>query len=1368
MKLLGIDFGSAFFKGAVVDRGKLLLTFYRREADSRKSLMEFLEEVARVFPEEEFKAGVCGSLQVEGPAVSVNEIIALGEGIRFLHPRAASVIEIGAQTSKFVVLGEDMVSEFSTNELCAAGTGSFIEQQAKRLKLSVEELSSLAFKARRAAKIAGRCSVFAKSDMIHLQQKGTPVEEIAYGLCMAIARNSWVSLLKGRDFPLPLVIAGGCAFNRGIIRAFSEVLSLEAPHQLIPSRKPGLEVAVGAALEAERKARAATLMEIREGLVKALERSAGGSLNFRRPLPRRSYSRKKEPRDSFYEEAEGYLGIDVGSVSTDFAVLDREGRVISSVYLPTKGRPVEVIMEGLSILRERFKGGLKVLGCGVTGSGRYLAAGLVGADVVKNEITCQALGAMHFFEDVDTIFEIGGQDSKYIYLKDGKIEDFTMNKICAAGTGSFLEEQAEQLGINIFREFANLAFSSKRPLALSSRCTVFMESEVAAAKRKGAPTEDICSGLAYAIAENYLERVVERRKVGKKIVFQGGVASNPAVVAAFEEILGREIEVHPYNRISGAIGAALAAKLYKKDETSSFKGFELKVDPRIRTFECKACPNYCEVSVIRIEGEKVFFGDACERFSSKKAGSQENLPNPAEEYIALCQEYFKEGKGFRGRIGIPRASSLMGFLPFWATFFSQLGFQPVLSPPSSEEILLRGVKALPVGACLPVKLTAGHVLWLLEKKVDYVFVPAVVTLPGDRPERAYGCPYTQSIPFMIKLSPENFVSPAIRMSGAEEFARGFEKYYRKLGTNRQEVLKAFTEAMKVQGEFELWLRERGRELLRSRARYKFAVLGRPYNLFDPYLNLNLFAHLRRLSVLAIPINYLPLRFEDVPSDLPWKFSSDILKAARKLREYKGVYPVIVSNFGCGPDAFVLKHLEEDLRDKPYLFLEFDEHRGEAGLITRLEAFLDRLEAGEKERRLFVKKKEEGPWQKLKGRKIYLPYFADHAYAFSGALKFAGYDAEVLHPPDEETRRLGEFYSSGKECHAYAELLGDLIKLSRKEKGKAVYFFPGTKIPCLLNQYGNGMRLLLKNQGIENIHVYTPYTEDFINLVGMEGAERFYKGVFSIDLLVKAACQVRPYEEKKGTTDRLHRENLLRIEGAIERGEITSVLKEGLKRLNRIKKREVSRRPLVGIAGDIYTRANPYANHDLFRYLEDKGLEVWPSPFEVDIIDFGISRAFMENLSSFNLAGTIISGGLLLKRAVEVWKIRRAISGKIERFREPGYREVLKLASPYMWNEENEILLLNIAKIVDFARGGADGVINAMCFNCMIGTASAAIVEKIKRDYQGLPIITLVYTGAEHPSLRTSLDAFIEQVKRRAEKKGSSTGPGIADGLPLFR
>ncbi len=1385
MRLIGLDFGSVYFKGVVINQGtRIDHSWYCKNTGNTIDLLDsFLTKISELFPEEKFKVGITGmniSNDSSNTIHHTNEIIALTSGVLPFCRDCRSIIEIGGQTSKFVLLkqgenNEPKISEFSTNELCAAGTGSFIEQQAKRLNLTVEELSDLSEKAKKHARIAGRCSVFAKSDMIHLQQKGTPVEEIAYGLCLAIAKNACTILLKGRELETPAVISGGCAKNKGIVRGFSDTFNYEAGSQLIPFEFAGLEGAIGAALEANKHINCLTnINEIKENIKNILSKNIKTFHSVFTSLPGTNEpKRSTEPENILSETTEGFIGIDVGAVSTDFVVLDRDGNVISSVYLPTRGRPVDVIMKELSILNDRFRGGLRVIGCGTTGSGRYLAAKLIGADLIKNEITCQMLGAHLYFDDVDTIFEIGGQDSKFISVKDGRMVDFVMNKICAAGTGSFLEEQATQLDLRIVDEFANLSFKSRIPSDLGSRCTVFMETELLNARKGGISLEDICAGLSYSIVKNYLEKVVAGRKIGNKIVFQGGVASNDAVVAAFEKTLGKSVYVHPYNRISGAIGAALSAKLYMNNDKSQFKGLNLNIKPGVHSFECKACSNFCEVNAIEIENQKVFFGDVCEKYTSKGAKRKDKLiPDIAEEYIKFCESFFKKDRGERETIGIPRASSLIAYLPFWATFFSELGFDPVLSEPSSEETLTNGLKHLPVGACLPLKLTAGHILQLIEKDVDHVFIPAVVTLPGDDRRRSYACPYVQSIPFMVKMNQHNFITPELIMDdGEKSFIKGFSKYSSELKVTKSRLLNAYRKASKIQHDFDSRSKMTGESLLTwSNCRYKFAIIGKPYNTFDAYLNLNLFAHLRKLNVLAIPLNYLPFKLDKIPSNLPWKFSTDIFRAVKKISETEDIYPIIISNFGCGPDAFTFKQLNETLKDKPYLMLEFDEHRGETGLITRLEAFIDRLDMSEAGRSIKKSKtllstsaRETG----IEKNKIYLPYFADHAYAFSGALKFAGFAAEVLLPPDENIKKLGETHSSGKECHAYSMLVGDLINLSRKEPGKQIiYLFPGTTIPCLLHQYGNGMNILLEETGVDNVKVMTPATNDFFRILNMESCVRLYQGILAIDLMVKAMCAARPYEVKKGSTDLVHTQNLQDIEKTLTEGAVIEALDRSLKRIAEIKIDKTTQRPLVGIAGDMYTRINPAANYDLFKYLEHHGLEVWPSPFETDIIDFGIARSFLQSVSELNLSDTIFSGSLLFKKLIETWKFRRIVGRRISRFKEPGYQEVIKLAGPYVGNESNALLLLNIAKMVDFANKGVGGIINAMCFNCMIGTVSAAITERIKKDYNDLSMITLVYSGSEYASQKMILDAFINQVKvnkssiLRPQKGGDAEGVGL--------
>ena len=315
-------------------------------------------------------------------------------------------------------------------------------------------------------------------------------------------------------------------------------------------------------------------------------------------------------------QEEAYLGIDIGSVSTNLVVLNAEGDVLHEIYVRTDGRPIEVVRDGLRTIAQTLGDRIRLCGVGTTGSGREMIGELVGADTITDEITAHTNGAAHVArtllgEPVDTIFEIGGQDAKFIAIEDGVVVDFAMNEACAAGTGSFLEEQAERLGVSIQEEFARLAFQSRSPVRLGERCTVFMEQDVNAWQQRGAAREDLVAGLAYSVALNYLHRVVRGRRIGRAIYFQGGTAYNDAVAAAFAGILGTRIIVPPHNGVIGAIGIALLSqeKVRGTGRATTFRGFDLEaVRYSLREFVCRACPNVCDMQEFSVEGVKDVLG----------------------------------------------------------------------------------------------------------------------------------------------------------------------------------------------------------------------------------------------------------------------------------------------------------------------------------------------------------------------------------------------------------------------------------------------------------------------------------------------------------------------------------------------------------------------------------------------------------------------------------------------------------------------------------------------------------------------------------------------------------------------------------------
>ncbi len=1360
---VGIDLGSVILKAVVVDReGHVLSLASRRQGGKLvPSLVALLQEIREHLRDQAVKVGVTGGAKgiFEGldEVALENDLVSTARAAARLYPEARGIVEIGGHQSKWVSLGpEGVLESFSLNDQCAAGSGAFLEQQASRLQVDVERLAAMAYKAERAAPIAGRCAVFAKSDMIHQQQKGTPKEEIAYGLCVALARNFRATLLRGREPTLPALFVGGGALNPGLHRAFVEVFKL-SPEDLLTVPEPLFMAAHGVALTALDRELSTTIERLLTHLEgAAAKRAAHG--HGHDPLPRLTFETREEPVLHPEGTVEAYLGVDVGSVSTDLCLLSPDGEVLDGIYLATRGDPVAVLREGLAILRDRVGDKLEILGVGTTGSGRHLAGKLLGADVVKNEITCQVLGAHHALPDVDTILEIGGQDSKFIRVEDGRVKDFVMNKICAAGTGSFLEEQGAGLGVSIRGEFAEIASRAEAPADLGSQCTVFMDTEVVRARQRGVPLPDILAGLAYSVAKNYLERVVAGRNIGDHVVFSGGVASNGAVVAAFEALLGKPVTVHPHNRLSGAIGAAVAARAHmaSRPVPSRFRGLDAMEDVQVKTFTCKACSNLCQVSRIKFGDEVSYFGDTCERFTARESQHKgEDLPDLFAEVDALLESY-GGGEPRLGIAGVPRAVMMLDMFPFWATFLKEVGFSVVLSDPSTMATLEEGSRRLTAETCLPIKLTYGHVASLVRRDdVDLVFLPSIMELTDCKDEQCRLCPFEETVGFMVStFAKDKMVVPTASMNAPREFlVQELADKLSRWHVPPERISGALDEAERAQREFEAKLVARGREVLDKDFGVAFVIIGKPYNTLDPFANLYLAQHLRKLGILPIPVQMLPFEPVDLESmgvTVPWRYSRRILRAAHATAKDPRLFPVIVSNFGCGPDAFAFKFLDRVTGDSPSLVLEFDEHRGEAGLITRLEAFIDEVEQATSHREssvIVLSRPPQRPKGKYEGRRFVIPYFADHAWAFAGALRFGGWDAVVLPPPDEETLRYGEAISSGKECHPYTILAGDMLK--HLDRGTIqpgdVFFFPGTEVPCLLNQYGDAMRLELERRGVDGVEILSPTGRQQFDLFGMAVMVQLGRGLLACDLLTKLQCQVRPYAKDPEFVDQQFQRIYERLAEDLAYDEIKTSLRFAGKVVDSIERVPGPRRPLVGVAGDVYTRINPFGNHGLFRKLENLGMEVWPAPFLTDDVEFGWRRAISTGWDQGRYVESAATAMLFLRKEMEYWKLRFLLGNRVDRAGEPSYQEVLDFSSPYLDKGANDVVILNVSKMVHFAHNGADGIVNAISFHCMLGTVSASLTESIRRDHGGIPITTMVYTGKEGAELDAKLEAFAHQV-----------------------
>ncbi len=941
-KYIGLDAGSVSVKLAVLDtKSNILKTQYVRHKG--KPLSVAYELLRNTEPASAISiTGSAGRLIAKILGINpVNELIAQSYSTKKLYPDVRTIIEMGGEDSKLILLENGKVKEFSMNSVCAAGTGSFLDQQAERLKLSIEEFSEIALESKNPPRIAGRCSVFAKSDMIHLQQIATPLKDIVAGLCFAVARNFKGSICRNTTLSMPISFQGGVAANKGVVRAFKEVFELES--LVIPGHF-ALMPAIGAVLKD---------MELgiknhydAEKIMAFILSPANDKDEGHGPL---KYTNCKSQITNCNEITESsvtlnesssipgsqinaYLGIDIGSISTNLAVLDEKGRLLSKLYLMTAGRPIEAVRQGLDEIGQKIGDKVRILGVGTTGSGRYMIADFIGADIIKNEITAQAQAAVDIDPKVDTIFEIGGQDSKYISLKDGVIVDFEMNKACAAGTGSFLEEQAEKLNISIKEDFSNLAFKSKRPCSLGERCTVFMENSLLAKQHKGTPKDDLVAGLSYSIVQNYINRVVGNKKIGNRIFFQGGVTFNKSVVAAFEKYLNKKIITPPNHEVTGAIGMAIIARKHMNDQknknlphathhmspVTKFKGFDLsKRSYEVKSFECKGCDNLCEINKIQIQDEKdpLFYGSRCEKYDVKRgkkhvsdktpdyfAEREQLLTKSHNEYLnalSIKSNGLKDKSPLhvkrqtsRVRIGIPMIFFFHDFLPFWSTLLWELGFVVETSGSTNRQIINKGIESILSESCFPHKVAHGHIKDLIDREVDAILIPSFINISsGNKSTSGFACPYIQTMPYITKVAFRektvnqdrvnrkrngDFLSNGVKLLrpvvdivlGRNHLLKEIHKTLKPFNIAMNAIKKACIKAEKTQEEFTLSIRSRGREILEKINEKTIVITGRAYNAFDPGINLKIPKKLSEIGVCSIPMDYLPIEDIDISGRWP--------------------------------------------------------------------------------------------------------------------------------------------------------------------------------------------------------------------------------------------------------------------------------------------------------------------------------------------------------------------------------------------------------------------------------------------------------------------------------------------------------------------
>lgn len=1390
-KYIGLDIGSVSVKAVLLNGAKEVLEdhYVRSHGQPIESLMLVLKDMINRTPVDDIGGvavtGTGGKLLAEILSISfINEIVSQSEATGYYYPNVRTVIEIGGEDSKFMFLEQDSntgkikVADFAMNTMCAAGTGSFLDQQATRLGVSIEdEFGSLALKSAAPPRIAGRCSVFAKTDMIHLQQEATPVHDIVAGLCHALVRNFRSNIAKGKDFFTPIAFQGGVAANKGIIKAFENQLELEPGELVIPEHFTAMG-AIGAALTLIDKDIYSPFngVDAIESYLSNRKRSDSNHES----LKSKDYTIVNEsiPIEGT-EKVDAYVGVDIGSISTNVVVLDKDKNVLSRRYLMTAGKPIEAVKQGLYEVGQEVGDKVEVKGVVTTGSGRYLIADFIGADLTKNEITAHATGAASVDKEVDTIFEIGGQDSKYVSLENGAIVDFTMNKVCAAGTGSFLEEQAEKLDINIVKEFGKRALESDCPAQLGERCTVFMESDLNHHQQIGLPKNDLVAGLSYSIVLNYINRVVENRKIGNKIFFQGGVAANKGVKAAFEMITGKEIIVPPHHDIMGAIGCAIIAMEENTWEKPGFRGFDLRDKKfEISSFECKDCSNRCEVRKVIISGEStLYYNSRCgkydEKTKQKKGKGLPRLFNVRRDNLLNSYPKNTPETPVGKKIGIPQITSFHELYPLWKAFFTELGLEIVLSNDTNSEIIHQGVESVNAETCFPVKVGHGHAINMLEKDIDYLFIPSIINLKSECTSNtnSYACPYIQCMPYLIKSAIDveskgfKILQPIVHFEyGKDHVNKTLVKLAKDVGQSGSKVETAIEAAWTALDRFTDDNINRGIEILDNLGEDEMAVVivSRSYNGCDQAMNLNLPEKLRDLGVVSIPMDFLPLDTEEIAREFPnmyWKYGQRILAAARHIAKDKRLYGVYITNFGCGPDSFITKYFAEELDGKPYLMLEIDEHSSDVGAITRCEAFLDSLKN--------ARKKEDDniisiPYdaEKVKKRTIYVPYMLDHGRLFAAAMRANGVNGVSLPMADKKSLEFGRKYTSGKECYPAIITTGDIIKKAVSkdfDPDTSAFLMASASGPCRFGQYNKFQRMILDRIGLHNVPIYTldqgeGYNNDTKNL-GTKFKRMAWNGIVLVDYMQKTLRQKRPYEVNKGDSERVYERYMQRAARVLENNKsLIAISTEVRDAFERVEIDKSKPRPRIGLMGEVFVRSNDFSNNFIEKRIEKLGGEVVMPPFSEWINYIGHLRReeCLRKKNYKGYLGELISEGF---SRFDAYRLSKPFKKTITHFfKESSSKATIKKGKYYVDDSYKGDPVLSFGRAKEYFEEEFEGIINLLPFYCMPGTIVNAVLEKFQKDHEGIPCIKMAFDGQEETNEDTRLEAFMHQAYQRMDSR----------------
>ena len=1336
----------------------------------------------------------------------VQEVIAVSTSLQTFAPVTDVAIELGGEDAKIIYFENGNVEQ-RMNGICAGGTGSFIDQMASLLQTDAPGLNAYARNYHSLYTIAARCGVFAKSDIQPLINEGATKEDLSASIFQAVVNQTISGLACGKPIRGHVAFLGGpLHFLSELKQSFIRTLKLDEAH-IIDLDNSHLFAAIGSALNAKEdtyysmeemvgKLSSDIKMEFE---VERLEPLFASQEEYNVFCSRHSTHHVATSDLSAYK-GKCFLGIDAGSTTTKVALVGEDGSLLYSFYSSNNGSPLKTAIRSLKEIYALLPADVQIVRSCSTGYGEALMKAAFLLDDGEVETVAHYYAAAFFDPEVDCILDIGGQDMKCIKIKNQTVDSVQLNEACSSGCGSFIETFAKSLNYGV-EDFAKAALFAEHPIDLGTRCTVFMNSKVKQAQKEGASVSDISAGLAYSVIKNALFKVIkvsDASELGKNIVVQGGTFYNDAVLRSFEKIADCQAIRPDIAGIMGAFGSALIAReRYKEGTCTSMLTIEQIMNLQFETSmaKCKGCTNNCRLTINKFTGGRQYIsGNRCER-GIGKARTENGMPNLYDYKLKRLFSYepLAPDQAKRGTVGIPRVLNMYENYPFWFTFFTKLGFRVVLSPSSNRKIYELGIESIPSESeCYPAKLAHGHVAWLINQKVDFIFYPALFYERDEFHEanNHYNCPIVTSYSENIKNNIEQigrgdvlFRNPFMSFCNLQTVTSALTREFQELPVTA--VIDAAQDAWTELAQAREDMRRKGEEVLRfMKENHKRGIVlaGRPYHI-DPEINHGIpelinsygLAVLTEDSVSHLAKPERPLIVSD-----QWMYHSRLYAAASYVKTRDDLDLIQLNSFGCGLDAVTTDQVNDILSgsDKIYTCLKIDEVNNLGAARIRIRSLLSAIKVREqknKQRTVHSSAITKVPFteEMRKDYTILCPQMSPiHFELLQAGFEACGYHFEVLDNANRHAVDTGLKYVNNDACYPSLIVVGqimDALLSGKYDLNKTAVIMTQTGGGCRATNYIGFIRRALEKAGMSQIPVIS------LNLAGIESnpgfhlnAELFMRAAYSAlfgDIFMRCVYRMRPYEKEPGAVDRLHRKWVAKCRRFVSGKHMNyltfrKMCRQIIQDFDAVPIYEDMVKPKVGIVGEILVKFSPAANNHLVELLESEGAEaVVP-----DLLDFML-YCFYNQIYKADYLGTSKKAALFSR--VGIWGLEKMRSSAAKAFEKSRHftppvsiYQLVEYANPIVsiGNQTGEGWFLT-GEMIELIQSGVNNIVCAQPFGCLPNhVVGKGVIKELRRRYPLSNIVAIDYDpGASEVNQLNRIKLMLSTAQKNLKRKDSRSG-----------